>query len=124
MEAVKIYVKDERSIVRTIIDIQNLIVPEKDRIRDKGARVFEAFVIAYRQLGTINSLSSDTYIKEYINKPEMSKRSYKNYRNSLVKKGWMAVTKENYTLLPSFRLHNVRLSGVLASIYLQIERIE
>jgi len=49
VEAVKIYVKDERSIVRTIIDIQNLIVPDKDRIKDTEALVFEAFVMAYRQ---------------------------------------------------------------------------
>lgn len=124
MEAVKIYVKDERSLVRTIIDIQNLIVPDKDRIRDTEALVFEAFVMAYREFGTVNSLSADTYIKSYINKPEMAKRSFRNYRNSLVKKGWMAVTKENYALLPAFRLHNVRLSGVLASVYLQIERVE
>lgn len=124
MEAVKIYVKDERSIVRTIIDIQNLIVPDKDRIKDTEALVFEAFVMAYRQYGTVNSASADSYIKEYINKPTMAKRSFQNYRNSLVRKGWMVATKENYALLPAFRLHNVRLSGVLASVYLQIERVE
>lgn len=121
----KIYVRTERDIIRTMIDIQNLIVPEENRIKDTEALVFEAFTMSYRELGSLNSTSADGYIKDYINKPDISKRSLKTYRNSLVKKGWMAVDKgENYVLLPAFRLHNVRLEGVLATVYLQIERIE
>ncbi len=81
---------------------------------------FEGLVYAQKTLGTINSISADNYVKEYVGKPDMQRKSFRTYRNALVKKGWVLNNREAYTLPKGFDLHGraFKSSGVLATFEL------
>jgi len=121
--AVRIYVTTEESIIKTVIDLRNLTKPEEHRIRDTEYLFFEGCVAAQRELGTINSASADAFIKAYIGKPDLSRKMFLNYRNSLVEKEWLIAGHKTYSLLPGFDLHGKKFkqSGVLTTV--EVERL-
>ncbi len=121
----KIYVDTEESIIQTIIDITNITKPKSKRISDTEYTYFEGLMHCQRQLGTINSVAADTFVKAFVEKPDMKRRSFLNYRNSLVEKGWLKETdKKQIMLLDGLNLHGVtfRQAGSIGCI--PIERIE
>lgn len=117
----KIWVTTERSIIRAVIDINNLMRPEAQRIRGMEYAFLEAMIYAQRELGTINSLSADTYIKNFVGKPRMSRKSFLIHRNNLLSRGWLLKENGSYALLPEFNLYGqeFKKSGVLATITLE-----
>lgn len=124
--AEKIYVDDEASIVRTLIGFTNLKKPDHKKITGMEFRFFEALVFAQKEFGTINSLSADNFVKEYVGKPDMIRKSFRTYRNALVEKGWLANNKETYILPASFNRRNnpFKESGVVMTIVTELFRNE
>lgn len=117
----KIWVTTEESIVRTVIDINNVMRPEHKRIHGIEYAFFEALIYAQRELGTINSLSADNFVKRFVGKPNMSRKSFLIHRNALVEKEWLRKENSMYVLPEQFNLHRkeFKKSGVLATITLE-----
>lgn len=98
--------------------------PEEERIKDTEYLFFEALVIAQKKFGTINSTSADLFVKEYLGKPKMSRRSFLNYLNDLSVKKWVIEhNKKSFSLPPGFDLHGKKFkeSGVI--LVVEVERI-
>ena len=112
----RIYVDTEQSVIRMMIDIRNISIPENFRIKDTEYAYFEALIYAQKELCTISTTSADLFVKKHLGKLDMSRRSFLNYRNSLLAKEWLKVNGKSVTLPAAFDLYKKQLktSGTLA----------
>lgn len=103
----KVTVDDDLGVIRFLIDLSNFLKLEEDRIDNTDKKFFEAMVMAFRQLGTINSTACDDFIREYLNKPTLSRRSFRNYRTILAEKKWLKKIDRQYEIgIEALKLHN------------------
>lgn len=98
----KITVETDREFVRRILDISNVIAPEPDRIDGMEYAVLEALIWANKEIGSINSVAAESFVKEYIHKPELSRKLFTRYRKNLADKGWLVQDGGHYQLLQHF----------------------
>lgn len=116
-------VKTDEEYIRSGIDVLNVLFEEQNRIKDTEYRFFEALVWAHKELGGINSASAEEYIKERLGKPNWARKMFRDTRNSLLKKGWIAKEGEIYYLPPQFDFYNRRVPGEY-TVLLKVQRDE
>ncbi|HEY3526214.1 MAG TPA: hypothetical protein VGK47_08460, partial [Nitrososphaeraceae archaeon] len=61
-KAPKVIARNDLEVIRFLIDLSNLLKPEKGRIENTDRQFFEAMVLAFKKLGTINSQACDDFI--------------------------------------------------------------
>lgn len=113
-----VIVNDDLGVIRFLIDLSNFMRLEEDRIDNTDKKFFEAMVMAYRELGTINSAACDDFIRVYLDKPTLSRRSFRNYRTSLHEKKWLKKVGRQYEIgIEVLRLHNIKLKPEFKAYY-------
>lgn len=119
-----IYVRTEEEIIRAMLDIANVNKPEDNRIKDTEYQFFEGLIYAQGILGTIATPAAEAKVKEFLDKPKMSRKSFLTYMNSLATKGWIDITKSGHKMFRAFDLYKKAFpkKGVLCSF--MVERIE
>lgn len=124
MVQARIATGSDLEVIRAWVDVRNVTMPEDKRISDTEYKFHEGLILAFRELGTINSPAAESFVKQYVGKVDMASRSYRNYRNSLRDKGWLIRRDKQLFLLPAFELHNktIRDNGEIATIMITIVR--
>lgn len=124
MVQTRIVAGSDLEVIRAWVDIQNATLPESKRIRDTEYRFHEALVMANRELGTLSTQAAEAFVKNYVGKPDMASRSYRNYRNALLEKDWLSKRDKQFFLQPAFDLYNkkIRDNGEIASVMITIVR--
>lgn len=116
-------VKNDEEYIRSAIDVLNVLFEESNRIKDTEYRFFEALVWAQKEFGGINSASAEEYIKERIGKPNWARKMFRDTRNSLHKKGWIAKDGDIYFIPPQLDFFNKRLPSEY-TVLLKVHRDE
>ena len=99
----RIYVDSDKDFVRRVIDLVNVYFPEVKRINDIHYDILEALIWAEKEKGSINSPATEVFVKEYIGKPNLTRKLYTKYRRELAKREWLMAEGDKYTLPEIFQ---------------------
>lgn len=121
----KVTVHSDTGVIRFFIDLYNSIKPLEERIDNTDRDFLEALVMAYRELGTINSLACDDFIRKYLDKPTLSRRSFRNYRSILTDKKWLVQQGRQYEIgIDELRLHGKKIPQGIFNMLVTLERVQ
>lgn len=103
LTTVRVPVKDDTDIIKFMIDLNNIVRSEEQRIENADREYLEANVLAFKELGTIGSPAAEQRIAEIMGK-KLAKKTIQNIRGSLIAKSWMKkVNQRRYDLITGLK---------------------